>query len=147
MQNYQNLTAWKKAHDLALEVYRHTTRMPSREYPGLTSQLRRAATSIAANVAEGCGHASQAEFARFLQMASASALEVDYHLLLARDLGAIDQIAFARLEAKTTQVCQLLGGLLRRVRADLRQRPIETAAHTRAKRAAHSEKRTAQSGS
>ncbi|MCX5760204.1 MAG: four helix bundle protein [Gemmatimonadetes bacterium] len=119
MQDYNKLAVWGKAHELVLEVYRTTARLPDRNYPGLVSQLRRASASIPANIVEGCAHASQGEFARFLQIASASALEVAYHLLLARDLGAMTTTQYARLEARTLQVRQMLGGLLRRVRSDL----------------------------
>src|SRR5450759_1801594 len=89
MQDFQKLAVWTKSHELVLEVYRVTARVPERSYPGLLSQLRRSASSIPANIVEGCGHSSQPEFARFLQMAGASALELTYHLLLARDLGAL----------------------------------------------------------
>ena len=146
MQDYKNLTVWKKSHELALEVYRLTARTQDRNYPGLMSQLRRASASAAANIVEGCGHASQGEFARFLQMAAASALEVSYHLLLARDLGALDHLAYARLDAKTSQVRQMLGGLLRRVRVDLEKSRPEAARLKRTAtepRTANSEQRTA----
>lgn len=119
MQDFTKLAVWEKSHELVLEVYRVTARLPERGYPGLISQLRRAAASIPANIVEGCGHSSQAEFARFLQLAGASGLEVAYHLLLARDLGALTNVQYARLEARTIQVRQMLGGLLRRVRSDL----------------------------
>jgi four helix bundle protein len=119
MQDFKKLAVWEKSHELVLEVYRVTARLPERNYPGLISQLRRASASIPANIVEGCGHASQAEFARFLQLAGASALEVAYHLLLARDLGALTAVQYARLEARTIQVRQMLGGLFRRVRTDL----------------------------
>ena len=119
MQDFQKLAVWTKSHELVLEVYRVTARVPERSYPGLLSQLRRSASSIPANIVEGCGHSSQPEFARFLQMAGASALELTYDLLLARDLGALGTVPYARLEARTLQVRQMLGGLIRRVRTDL----------------------------
>ena len=133
MQDFKKLAVWAKAHELVLEVYRETARVSERSYPGLLSQLRRAASSIPANIVEGCGHASQAEFARFLQMAGASALELAYHLLLARDLGALSTVQYARLEARTHSpwgdectsvpwVSQMLGGLIRRVRTDLAEK-------------------------
>ena len=119
MQDFTKLAVWTKSHELVLEVYRSTGRFPERGYPGLVSQLRRTSASIPANIVEGCGHASQVEFARFLQLAGASALEVAYHLLLARDLGVLTTVQYARLEARTIQVRQMLGGLVRRVRTDL----------------------------
>jgi four helix bundle protein len=119
MQDFKKLAVWEKSHNLVLETYRATARVPDRSFPGLIAQLRRAAASIPANIVEGCGYASQAEFDRFLQMAGASALELAYHLLLARDLGALSTVQYARLEARTLQVRQMLGGLSRRVRTDL----------------------------
>lgn len=122
MQDYQKLAVWTKAHELVLEVYRVTARLPERGYPGLLSQLRRSASSTPVNIMEGCGRSSQAEFARILEMAGASALELAYHLLLARDLGALTAVQYARLEARTLQVRQMLGGLIRCVRTDLAEK-------------------------
>jgi len=119
MQDYQKLDVWKKSHELALETYRAAATMSDRQYPGLPSQMRRSAFSVPANVVEGCAHRSQPEFARFLQMAAASVLELSYHLLLARDLGALPDVAYAKLDARVWQVRQMIGGLLRKVRSDL----------------------------
>jgi four helix bundle protein len=90
----------------------------------LTSQLRRAASAIPANIAEGCGHGSQKEFARFLQISVASSHELHYHLMLSRDLGFLPLASFARLEARTEQVKKMLGGLLAKVRSDLQPKPV-----------------------
>jgi four helix bundle protein len=119
MQDYQKLDAWKKSHELALETYRATAMMSDRQFPSLPSQMRRSAFSVPANIVEGCAHRSQPEFARFLQLAAASALELSYHLLLARDLGALPDVGYAKLDARVWQVRQMIGGLLRKVRADL----------------------------
>jgi len=116
MQDYRKLDVWTKAHDLTLELYRATARVPGRSFPGLVSQMRRSASSIPANIVEGCGHSTQGELARFLQIACASANELSYHLLLARDLGALGGVPYARLEARTTQVRQMLAALIRTVR-------------------------------
>jgi four helix bundle protein len=86
MQDFRNLEVWKWAHGLTLRTYRITEVFPKTEIFGLVSQLRRAAASIGANLAEGCGR-TQAEFARFVQIALGSASEVEYPLLLAHDLG------------------------------------------------------------
>src|SRR5207245_3505899 len=72
---------WERAHELTLELYRMTGRFPREELFGLTSQIRRCSASIGANIAEGCGKRGNAEFQRFLQIASGSASELDYHLL------------------------------------------------------------------
>lgn len=119
MQDFRRLDVWQKAHDLVVILYRSTSTASERRYPGLASQLRRAASSIPANIAEGCGHASQREFARFLQMALASAHELHYHLLLARDLELLPIATFARLEARTEQVKKMLSALMLRVREPL----------------------------
>jgi four helix bundle protein len=116
MQDFRKLDVWQRAHELTVQLYRATDGAASRRFPGLTAQLRRAASAIPAHIAEGCGHRSQAELARFLQLAAASATELEYHLLLANDLGLIPPSAFARLDARTVQARQMLAGLLRRVR-------------------------------
>jgi four helix bundle protein len=90
MKDFRNLDVWNKAHQLTLDVYRGTGSFPLDERFGLTSQIRRSAASIAANIAEGCGRTGNAEFHRFLPMAIGSASELEYHILLARDLGYID---------------------------------------------------------
>jgi four helix bundle protein len=87
MKDFRELKVWEKAHALVLNLYRETTSFPPSELYGLTVQIRRAAASIPANIAEGCGRGSSADFARFLQIAMGSACELEYHLLLARDLG------------------------------------------------------------
>ena len=86
MQDFRDLKVWQKAHNVVLAVYRASAEFPAAERFGLTSQLRRAAVSIPANIAEGCVRSSDADFARFLHISLGSASEVDYYLLLARDL-------------------------------------------------------------
>ncbi len=86
MKNFRDLRVWEKAHRLALSVYRATRTYPSEELYGLTSQSRRAAASIPANIAEGCGRGGNPELRQFLQIAIGSASELGYHLLLAHDL-------------------------------------------------------------
>jgi four helix bundle protein len=82
MRNYRDLQVWDKAHNLTLELYRVSRGFPREEIYGITNQLRRAAVSIGANLAEGCGRRSSAELARFVRIAMGSAIELDYHLLL-----------------------------------------------------------------
>jgi four helix bundle protein len=90
MRDFHNLKVWMQAHQLMLELYKETACFPQTEIYGLTSQLRRAGVSIAANIAEGCGRSSNLDFARFLEIAMGSASEVEYHLILARDLTFLD---------------------------------------------------------
>jgi len=87
MQDYRKLKVWQKAHELALAVYEASARFPREEVYALTSQIRRAAASVPSNIVEGCGRGSNAELMRFLYIALGSANEVEYQLLLARDLG------------------------------------------------------------
>ena len=79
MRDFRQIRVWVKAHKLKLEIYRITVSFPKEELFGLTSQLRRASASIAANIAEGFGRGGNAELARFLQMSVGSAYEVEYH--------------------------------------------------------------------
>ena len=95
MKGFRNLQVWAKSHRLVLDVYRVTVGFPKAEIYGLTSQIRRAAASVPANIAEGCGRRGDAELARFCQMAMGSASELEYHLLLSRDLGFISTEEYA----------------------------------------------------
>ena len=87
MKDFRKLQVWRKSHEFTLLIYKATARFPREERYALTTQVRRAVASIPANIAEGCGRRTDADFARFLQMAAGSASELDYHLLLASDLG------------------------------------------------------------
>lgn len=118
MQDFRNLEVWQKAHGLTLAIYRHTDSFPSSEQYGLTSQLRRAAGSIAANLAEGCGRGGDDDFARFVQMAVGSASELDYHMLLARDLGYLSDETYSNCKEDIDRVLRMLHGLLKRLRAE-----------------------------
>jgi len=91
MRNYRDLKTWNKAHELTLDLYRSSRTFPKEELYGLTAQLRRAASSTGANLAEGCGRLTNAEFARFVRIAMGSANELDYHLLLSKDLGLLEE--------------------------------------------------------
>jgi four helix bundle protein len=115
VQDYRNLEVWKYSHHLVLEVYRATKAYPKDEVYGLTSQTRRAASSIPANIAEGCGRNSDGDFRRFLQIALGSAMELDYHLLLARDLGYIDEQIQAGLADRIDRVRRMLGAFIKRL--------------------------------
>lgn len=121
MQDFRRLTVWERSHELVLMVYQSTSRVGERRYPGLVSQLRRSASSVPANIAEGCGHGTSRELARFLQMAVASAHELQYQLRLAHDLKMLPGPTYARLDARCEQVNQMLTALLRRVRGEPRK--------------------------
>ena len=118
MRDFRKVKVWENAHALALSVYRVTRSFPKEELYGLTSQLRRSCSSIPANIAEGCGRSGQAELGRFLHIAMGSASELDYHLLLARDLTLLDGSDHQRLALQVVQVKQMLTGLLKRLKAE-----------------------------
>lgn len=117
MQHFSKLLVWRRAHEVCLQVYRETTSMPADERFGLTAQLRSSAASIGANIAEGCGRPGDGEFTRFLGIAMGSASGLEYHLLLARDVGFLPASRWARLNEGVSEVRRLLLGLLRRVRS------------------------------
>ncbi|HXB20655.1 MAG TPA: four helix bundle protein [Candidatus Solibacter sp.] len=112
MKDFKELRVWQKSHSLALEVYQATRSFPRDEIYGLTSQIRRAAVSVGANIAEGCGRRSDGEFARFLQIARGSAAELEYHLLFARDLKLLTNDAHQDFEKKLVEVQRMLTSLV-----------------------------------
>lgn len=103
---------------MALSVYKATLSFPREEIYGLLSQLRRAASSVPANIAEGCGCDGNREFTRFLGIALRSASEAEYHLLLARDLGYLDIKAYDGLNNQVIEVKRMLTGFIRKLNAD-----------------------------
>jgi four helix bundle protein len=120
MKNFRDLQVWHKAHALTLSSYQSTAQFPREEIYGLTSQIRRCAASIAANIAEGCGKRGNAEFQRFLNIATGSASELEYHFLLARDLGFLADTEYKQLDNKVTEVKRMLASLVRHVEAQRR---------------------------
>ena len=113
MQDFRKLKVWNMAHSFALNVYGATKGFPSVERFGLTTQLRKAAVSIASNLAEGCGRDSTGSFASFVQIASGSACEAEYQVLLARDLGYLKNDEHTRLSQQVAQVQRMLTSLNR----------------------------------
>jgi len=108
LENFRNLKVWSKAHELTMQIYQTTRFFPKEESYGLTSQMRRACSSIGANIAEGCGRRSDAEMKRFVQIARGSASELECHLLLAKDLHMLSFESFEELEAKTLEIQRML---------------------------------------
>lgn len=115
MQNYKELKVWEKSHFITLEIYRITKSFPWEEIYGLTSQMRRAAASIPANIAEGCSKFSKPDFANFLQIALGSANETEYYLLLAKDLNYLVSQSFTELTNQINQIVAMLIGLISKV--------------------------------
>jgi four helix bundle protein len=108
---YQRLTAWRAAHDLAVAVYEVTRVFPKSELYGVTSQLRRAAFSVPANIAEGASKRGSAEFRRYLDIALGSHAEVSYAIHFAHDVGLLDDTCYARLEKLRISAGKLTWGL------------------------------------
>ena len=117
MEDFKNLKVWVKAHQLTLTIYQTTRKFPRDEIYGLTSQTRRASASIGANIAEGCGRRSDPEMKRFVQIARGPASELEYHLLLARDLQLLTVEEFKDLDAKVLEIQRMLAALTQRIGA------------------------------
>jgi four helix bundle protein len=117
MQNYRQLEVWQRSHKFALWIYRNTAAFPREEMFGLTSQMRRAAISIGANLAEGCGRDGDAEMKRFSNIAMGSAYELDNFILLARDLGYFDVPTAEHGMSEILRIRAMLGAFIRRLKA------------------------------
>jgi len=85
---------------------------------GMTSQIRRCAASVAANIAEGCGKRGNGEFQRYLNIAAGSASELEYHFLLARDLNLLDETTYRQLNGSVVEVKRMLASLIRKVETE-----------------------------
>ncbi|NUM79317.1 four helix bundle protein [bacterium] len=118
MKDFRNLDVWVKSHQLTLILYSMTKNFPNDELFGLTSQIRRASSSIPANIAEGCGRRTDADFARFLQIAMGSASELEYHLLLACDLHYIKKPDYEKVASGVVEIKKMLTAFLQRLRAE-----------------------------
>ena len=117
MRDFRGLKVWRRAHGVALDIYKATGPFPRGELFGLTSQMRRAAVSVAANIAEACGRTGEREFARFLNISLGSASELEYHLLLAHDLRLLPDPDHERLASEVTNIKRMLAGLIRTLRS------------------------------
>jgi four helix bundle protein len=118
MKDFMTLNVWKKGHKLTLAVYKATASFPREELYGLTSQIRRSCSSIPANIAEGCGRNGDTELARFLSIAMGSASELEYHLLLARDLNFLETTEYRELAGEVTEVKRMLTSFIKKLKAD-----------------------------
>jgi four helix bundle protein len=114
VKSFKELQVWRKAHELTIVIYGTTRNFPREELLGLTSQMRRSAASIAANIAEGCGRRSDGEMVRFLQIARGSAAELEYHALLARDLHLIREPDYRNLSRQADELQRMLTALMRK---------------------------------
>ena len=118
MQDYRKLKVWEKAHGFTLVVYKVTCAFPREEMYGLTSQIRRCAVSVPSNIVEGCGRGSNPELVKFLHYALGSANELEYQLLLSRDLGYVSTEAHATLAASALEIKRMLAALIVTIKED-----------------------------
>jgi four helix bundle protein len=119
IRDHRDLVAWQKAMNLVTSIYQASRSFPREEAYGLTSQLRRAAVSIPANIAEGQGRRSKPEFRQFLGHARGSLLELDTHLEIALRLEYINHQQHAHLQEQLNEVGRIINGLLRSLTSDL----------------------------
>jgi four helix bundle protein len=117
MRDFRQLKVWQKAHQLVLGVYKVARQFPKEETYGLSAQIRRASVSIAANIVEGNGRGSDAEMARFLQIALGSACELEYELLLSQDLEYLTAAAYAPLASDVTETKRMLSIFIKKLKA------------------------------
>lgn len=115
MANFRELRVWERAHELTLRIYEVTASFPKEEMYGLTSQIRRSCISIPTNVAEGCGRGGDPELARFLHIAMGSASELEYQLLLARDLTLLSVPNYDNLAHDLNEVQRMLASFIQKV--------------------------------
>ena len=118
MRDYRRLKVWEKAHQFVLDLYRATRAFPTEERFGLTRELRRSAVSVPSNVAEGSGRGTDRDYARFLSIAAGSASEADYQILLARDLGYLDERTHAQLDAQVQEIKRMLNSFVQKLTAN-----------------------------
>lgn len=115
MQDYRKLSVWRKAHCLVLSVYASVSYLQKPDAWALRDQMLRAAVSVPANIAEGAGRGTDKDFRRFLWHSLGSANELEYDLLLARDLGFLPAAVHSRLTADVEEVRRMLSGLVQRL--------------------------------
>ena len=115
MKDFRDFKVWERAHEFVLDTYRVTSAFPKHELFGLVSQMRRCSSSIPANIAEGCGRLGNSELHRFLQIACGSSNEMEYHLLLAKDLGYLNEETYLILDQQLAEVKRMLVALTRKV--------------------------------
>ena len=118
MRNFKELKVWHKSHELTVRIYQATRSFPREELYGLTSQIRRACASIPANIAEGCGRSSVLELGHFLNVAMGSASELEYHLLLARDLNFLLQPEYENLATNLSEVQRMLAAYIQKIKQE-----------------------------
>ena len=117
MQDFRKLNVWEKAHELTLLIYKITKKFPKEEMFSLTSQIRRASSSIPTNIAEGCGRGTDKNFARFVQIAMGSASELEYLILLSFELKYLADENFKTINNEIINIKKMIASLLKTLRA------------------------------
>jgi len=118
MKDFRTLKVWEKAHALTLSIYKATEKFPKQEMYALTNQIQRAAVSIPANIAEGCGKDSDAELKRYFLISMGSSSELEYLLLLARDLGYLPENAFQDMTNNLVEIRKMLNAFIQKLKAN-----------------------------
>jgi four helix bundle protein len=113
---WKDLKVWQKAHDVTVEIYEITVGFPKEETYGIINQLRRAASSVPANIVEGQSRNTTKEYLQFLHNSRGSLEETRYHLLLSRDLGYLTKDVYNSLEAEYEEISKMLNALIRKLR-------------------------------
>ena len=126
MQDYTKLKVWVKSHALTLAVYRATQTFPRHEVYGLSSQMQRSSSSIAMNIVEGCGLSSNKELLKHLHYAMGSAKELEYQLLLAKDLGYLSSERSTALRGHVSDVERMLSALISTIKRGIANPPTRT---------------------
>lgn len=124
MKDFRGLSVWQRAHSVTLSVYRCTKAFPREETYGISSQMRRCSSSVAANIAEGCGRRGNPEFVRFLGMAMGSASELEYFLLLAGDLNYLETGAYDALADEVVLMRRMLNALISKIQDEHPRREL-----------------------
>ncbi len=115
MRNFRELQIWQKSHQFTLKTYLFTKNYPKEELFGLTSQMRRSSASIPTNIAEGCGRNTNPDFKRFLVIASGSSAELEYQLILSKDLDYISELTFNKLEKELIEIRKMIHSFIKKI--------------------------------
>jgi four helix bundle protein len=117
MKDFRSLKVWEKSHALTLAIYKATETFPKQELYSLTNQIQRAAVSIPANIAEGCGKDSDAELKRYFLIAMGSASELEYLLLLAHDLGYLQEKVYQSMQTELVETRKMLNAFIQKLKS------------------------------
>lgn len=118
MKDFRSLKVWEKAHDLTLKIYKSTANFPKQEMYGIINQLQRASVSVPTNIAEGCGKDSDAELKRYFSIAMGSSSEVEYLLLLSRDLGYLSIENYQELQTQLIETRKMLNAFIQKLKGN-----------------------------